>query len=214
MEAVILGHRLVFTTAESLFSPRRVDRGTLAMLALAGLRHDDLLLDLGCGYGAVGLTAAKILESSRVVMVDADPLAVMLARQNAATNGLSGLTILESDGFAAIRGRTFTVILCNPPYHSDFSVPRRFIEDAFAHLVPGGRCLFVVQRRLWYERKLRAVFGGVRVFPSGPYYVMTAEKRSATRPPKPKVKPPTRKHAKKLALHTRHQNRETTDITD
>lgn len=169
------------------------------MLSRAGLEPGDRLLDLGCGYGVVGLAAAKVIGADNVVMVDRDPAAVVCSRKNADANGLPGVTIVESDGFAALRGQRFTVILCNPPFHSDFSVARRLIAGAHRHLVMGGRCLFVVKRLLWYERKFRAVFGGVQVERVGSYYVLKAEKRSETIPRRLRLRRTTRKHEQKTA---------------
>jgi 16S rRNA (guanine1207-N2)-methyltransferase len=179
-EAVILGEALKFETAAGLFSPAGPDAGTLAMLARTELGPDDKVLDLGCGYGLVGMWAATIVGPSRVWMIDSEPHAADVARRNLALNGLAGAEVLVSDGVSALKETGFTRILCHPPYHSDFAVAKAFIEKGFNRLVLGGRMLMVTRREDWYRNKLTAIFGGVKVFPDGGYVVFEAEKRSAS----------------------------------
>jgi 16S rRNA (guanine1207-N2)-methyltransferase len=72
----------------------------------------------------------------------------------------------------------FDCILSNPPYHTDFSVAKRFIEKGFNRLKPGGRMYMVTKRKEWYKNKFISVFGGVRIYEIDGYYVFEAEKRS------------------------------------
>ncbi|HBP37710.1 MAG TPA: methyltransferase [Clostridiales bacterium] len=168
---------LELETDPQLFSPRQADAGTLAMLAQVQLRETDRVLDLGCGYGLVGLAAARVLGPDRVVLVDIDPLAVRLARQNAQRNRCPPVRIVTGDGPAATGPEQFNLILCNPPYHTDFTVARRFIEQSFSMLDEGGRLFMVVKRLTWYQKKMAGVFGGVQVKPVSGYYVLMSEKR-------------------------------------
>ena len=176
-DADINGVRLSFETSKTVFSPHGIDKGTRALLTAAVLLPDDKVLDLGCGYGAVGIYAAKRLGESRVVMSDIDPECTALSAVNARINQVGGVSIILSDGFTHIQDRDFTVILSNPPYHADFSVPKRFIEKGFNRLKIGGKMMMVAKRRKWYQNKLSAVFGGVRVSEIDGYFVFTAEKR-------------------------------------
>ena len=173
----LLGVPLRFETAATLFSPDRVDAGTRAMLSRVAFSPDDKVLDLGCGYGVIGIYAAKRIDAARVTMADIDTLAVRLAKVNAGLNGVPDVRVLQSDAFAGIGDTGYTLILCNPPYHEDLGVARRFIEKGFNRLALGGRMVLVVKRRLWYENKLSAIFGGAAVEEIDGYYVMTAEKR-------------------------------------
>jgi 16S rRNA (guanine1207-N2)-methyltransferase len=170
--------QLQFKTSPKLFSPGQLDRGTLAMLKHAAFTPSDKVLDLGCGYGAVGITAAKIVSPANVVMCDIDPAAVSCARENAELNDVAGIKIIESDGFKGLDETGFTIILSNPPYHTDFSVAKHFIEKGFNRLIVGGRFLMVTKRRDWYKNKITAIFGGVKVFDEEDYFVFAAEKRS------------------------------------
>ncbi len=182
-------------TEDGLFSPGHADRGTLAMLAHVSFSPTDRVLDLGCGCGIVGIYAAKCGVAS-VFMTDYDDRAVAVAKANCTLNQCS-CDVVQSDAFSQVEAdRHFTKILSNPPYHTDFSVAKRFIEGAFRHLDLGGQLVMVIKRLDWYQNKLRSVFGGVRVFETDGYFVLIAEKRSVRPPVKVKAAP---KLSKKLA---------------
>lgn len=135
------------------------------------------MLDLGCGYGVVGILAGRLIGCEKVILCDVSERAVTQARLNAERNGLPDLDIRRSDGFSHIPEKDFTLILSNPPYHTDFSVAKRFIEGGFQRLVSGGRLVMVTKRLDWYKNKLISVFGGVKIQEIEGYYVFTAEKR-------------------------------------
>jgi len=175
----INGIKLCFETAANSFSPRFIDKGTLAMLSAADLTDGARLLDLGCGYGVVGIYAAKLIGAQNVIMSDVDAENVELSKRNAALNDVSDIKIVLSDGFAGITDNGFTHILSNPPYQADFAVPKHFIEKGFNRLQIGGKMIMVTKRKLWYKNKLISIFGGVKITETGGYNVFIAEKRSA-----------------------------------
>ena len=173
------GQRLELETRPGLFSPEHADRGTLAMLSRARLEPGMKVLDLGCGCGLVGILAARICGEENAVLLDVDPLAVEVSRRNAERNGVPGVKIVLSDGFASLDETGFDLILSNPPYQSDFSVAKGFIEKGFNRLKLGGTLLMVTKRRDWYRNKLSAIFGGVRIWEIDGYLVFEAQKRDA-----------------------------------
>ena len=173
----ILGCPLELETCPGLFSPEHVDRGTLAMLSCAHFEPGMRVMDLGCGCGVVGIAAARVCGEENVLLSDIDPLAVQVAGRNAARNGLPGLRIVVSDGFKNVDASGFDLILSNPPYQSDFSVAKGFIEKGFNRLKLGGRLLMVTKRREWYRNKLVHIFGGVRIHEIDGYFVFEAERR-------------------------------------
>lgn len=174
----IMGESLTLETRPGLFSPEHADRGTLAMLSMVELQPGMRVMDLGCGCGIVGITAAKKCGAENVVMSDVDPNAVEAARENAERNGVDGVKIVVSDGFDGVDEVGFDLILSNPPYQTDFAVAKKFIEKGFNRLKVGGKMVMVTKRLDWYRNKLKAIFGGVRVQEIDGYYVFTAERRS------------------------------------
>jgi 16S rRNA (guanine1207-N2)-methyltransferase len=180
VNTIIQGVQLKFETEPGLFSPQSIDEGTASLLANVQFHENDKVLDLGCGYGAIGIYAAKRLDPKRVFLVDNDPAAVECAIRNAQLNGVEGVHIQCSDGFRGLNEKDFTKILCNPPYHSDFSVAKHFIEKGFNRLVVGGSMWMVTKREDWYRNKLKSIFGGVRVKRQNAYFVFEATKKTDT----------------------------------
>lgn len=182
----VQGVELVLQTNEEVFSPTAVDKGTRAMLSFVEFKEEDKVLDLGCGCGVVGICAAKQIGADKVVMCDVSENAVLLSKQNAKENGVEAVTIRQSDGLKEISENGFTLILSNPPYHTDFAVAKGFIEDGFKKLALGGKMVMVTKRLDWYRNKLSSVFGGVTVKEKDGYYVFIAEKRGNRKPKKEK----------------------------
>ncbi len=180
IQANIKGIPLVFETAKTVFSPDSVDRGTLAMLSAVEFAPGDKVLDLGCGYGVVGILAAKLVGAENVVMTDIDPNAIALAEKNATLNEVASVKVILSDGFRSVSDTDFTMILSNPPYHTDFSVAKHFIHKGFNRLRIGGRMYLVTKRDPWYRNKLTSIFGGVNLREIDGYTVFEAIKRRAT----------------------------------
>lgn len=178
---------LRFETDTSNFSPNSIDVGTLAMLSAVEFSPDDKILDMGCGYGVVGILAAKLIGQKKVTMCDISESAVKQAKINAELNGVPDIDIKISDGFSEIADNDFTLILSNPPYHADFSVPKHFIEVGFKKLAVGGKMVMVTKRLDWYKNKLTSVFGGVMVREIDGYYVFISEKRGERVPKKEKA---------------------------
>jgi len=169
---------LEFETGPRLFSPLHPDRGTMALLSTITFDAEDKVLDLGCGYGLVGIYAAKLIGGSRVWMSDNDPLALEFARRNLVRNGVLEANVVLSDGFHDLKEADFTNIIFNPPYHADFSVPKHFIEKGFNRLVIGGEMHLVTKRKTWYANKLTNIFGGCKVRAIDSYFVLQATKKS------------------------------------
>jgi len=183
IEIEISGVTLRLETGRGLFSPDRIDTGTLAMLSKVERIPGCKVLDLGCGYGAVGIFCG-LKGAAKVVMADNDPLAVRRSGENIELNGLKDILAVESDGYEHIADADFDLILSNPPYHADFSVPKKFIEGGFRRLITGGRMYMVTKRKEWYKRKFISVFGGVRITEEDGYFVFMAEKRPKDTGPK------------------------------
>lgn len=177
----ILGQEIVLETGEYYFSPKSIDKGTMFMLSKVQVTAEDKVLDLGCGYGVVGIFVAKGIGGEHVVMSDISEEALALTNSNLGRNGLNSVRVVKSNGLKEIPDKDFTLILSNPPYHTDFSVAKAFIEDGYKRLMLGGKLIMVTKRLTWYQNKITAVFGGVKVFEQEGYYVFVAEKRKGQR---------------------------------
>ena len=178
LTATIKGHELSFETHPKCFSPSQVDKGTLAMLEIIDFAPDDKVLDLGCGYGVVGITAAKHTAPENVFMSDINIVALQYAKQNAALNNVSGVQIIQSNAYENINETGFTIIAVNPPYHADFTVPKLFIEKGFNRLTIGGKFYMVTKRKDWYKNKFIAIFGGVRIHENDGYFIFEANRKN------------------------------------
>ena len=181
----VKGIDLHLTTAPDLFAPKAPDAGTTLMLEEIVFEPTDKVLDLGCGYGLVGVVAAQFVPAERIFLIDNDPNATEAARINLDRADAHGAKVILSDGFNQLRETDFTKIVSHPPYHSDFSVAKHFIEKGFNRLQIGGTMVMVTRRETWYRNKLSAIFGGVRVKARNGYFVFQAEKRSSQYHKKP-----------------------------
>ena len=138
-----LGNALTFITDAGVFSRDGLDRGTELLLeALPPL--SGRVLDLGCGWGAVGVALGKRWPELEIVMTDINSRAVELARRNLAENGVKA-TVLQGDGFAAVEG-CFDAIVTNPPIRTGKAVIYGLFAQARDYLTPDG-ALYVVIRK-------------------------------------------------------------------
>ncbi|HIU29966.1 MAG TPA: methyltransferase, partial [Candidatus Egerieisoma faecipullorum] len=123
-----------------------------------------------------------------ITMCDISESAIKQAKINAKLNQVPDIDIRLSDGLQNVSDNDFTLILSNPPYHTDFSVPKHFIEVGFKKLVLGGKLIMVTKRLDWYKNKLISTFGGVQIHEINGYYVFIAEKRKDNAPKKERKK--------------------------
>ena len=172
---------LTVRTESSLFSPREPDKGTLAMLRHVEFQIEDKVLDLGCGCGIVSLAAAAFgVKPQNIVLTDVDELAVKTAEKNLKENGFDGAVFVSGDALTNVPGSDFSLILSNPPYHTDFKVAKTFIEKGFNRLRIGGKMFMVTKRKDWYKNKLISIFGGVKIYEKDGYFIFESQKRAMT----------------------------------
>jgi 16S rRNA (guanine1207-N2)-methyltransferase len=158
-----IGHgqaQYTIVTMPGIFAWDRVDESTALLLDHLGAETDTETLDLGCGYGLLGLAAAK--TGARVTLVDDDLRAVRCVKASIQANDLEHCChVIASDVTSALRDRHFDLILCNPPFEPEpeNSVTARMIHEARDRLRPGGRLRIVVSRFLTYDQLVRDTFG-------------------------------------------------------
>lgn len=142
VEARLLGHTLTFQTTPGLFSTDRVDDGTRLLLEHLPERSPASVLDLGCGWGALGLPIARAHPDASCLLVDRDALAAAWAGRNARSMSLANVVARAGLGYRDVEGR-FDWVLCN--------VPARIGEQAIEYIVGAGAA------RLSVEGELRVV---------------------------------------------------------
>jgi len=155
--------RLRFRSDAGLFSAGHVDEGTDLLL-----RHippfSGSLLDLGCGWGAAGVTLGKAYGLGSITMSDINPKALALAQHNCAQNGVTAQLVL-SDGFAALDG-SYDVIALNPPIHAGKDVMFALYSGAAKRLNAGGALYVVILKKHGAQstlKKLTEIFGSCEV---------------------------------------------------
>jgi 16S rRNA G1207 methylase RsmC len=170
------GHSLTFHSTWGLFSPREVDEGTELLLRHIEVRPEDDCLDLGCGYGPIGLTLAKLAPAGETLMVDKDFMAVDYANLNARLNHIANARAMLSNAFQHLDERRFDLVASNVPAKVGKEMLAIMLNDAHAHLRPGGRIWVVTitgLRRL-FERSLEDIFGNYEKVKQGKTYTVAS----------------------------------------
>jgi len=156
------GFPFLFVTDAGVFSRDGVDEGSRTLIGMMDFPSGARVLDIGCGYGPIGLAAARLAPRGHVTMTDINERAAELARENAALNGIGNVTVKTGDLFEPVAGETFDVILANPPIRAGKAVVYRLFEEAKAHLAPGGAFWVVVHNKQGApsaRKKLEELFG-------------------------------------------------------
>ncbi len=147
LEVRLLGRMWTFRTDAGVFSKGDVDYGSRLLIETMTIPQDAEVLDVGCGYGPIGIAAASMADRGTAVLVDVNERALELAAENAETNRIRNVQVLQSDLFAALAGRTFTHIVSNPPIRAGKQVVHRLFEEAHRHLKLDGELWIVIQKK-------------------------------------------------------------------
>ncbi|GGG10729.1 class I SAM-dependent methyltransferase [Paenibacillus aceti] len=164
-EAKLRGYTLRFVSDAGVFAKGGVDYGSRTLIEAMEIPEAAEVLDVGCGYGPIGLTAAKLAAQGHITMIDVNGRAVELARENARNNQIDNATILESDLFAALdEGSQFDVVLTNPPIRAGKEVVHAIFAGAYERLRSGGSLWIVIQKKQGApsaKQKLESLFAEV-----------------------------------------------------
>ena len=166
---VLRGRSLNFRTDSAVFSRREVDAGTRLLIDAVDVKASDCVLDLGCGYGPIGIALAGTVDGVRIVMTDVNRRAVRLARKNAESNGVRA-DVREGALYEPVAGLAFDHIVSNPPIRAGKAVVHAIVDGAPGHLVDGGSLWLVARTQQGAPslmRKMEDVFGNVEVVARG-----------------------------------------------
>lgn len=179
-DAELRGRLLRFESTWGLFSPREIDEGTRLLLQRIEVADTADCLDLGCGYGPIGLTLAAWAPRGRTLMVDKDFVAVDFAARNAAANRLANASALLSNGFDQVPDDVrFDLIASNVPAKVGKELLAILLHDAHRHLRPGGALYLVTINGLreFIKRNLKEVFGNYDKVKQGAHYTVARAER-------------------------------------
>lgn len=172
------GRSLFLHSLPGIFSYHKLDEGTRLLLANLEVPDQAMVLDLGCGYGIIGLMAA-MSGANQVDLVDVNLLAVAAAHKNLEYHQINNARIFPSDGTSAVADQRYHLIATNPPFHTgkdvNYIVANAFIAQARQVLIPGGRFLLVSNKFIRYDKLMEKTFDTVeRIAETNKYHLLAA----------------------------------------
>ena len=177
LKVTLLGQSFTFLTDSGVFSKKMVDYGSQILLNTLNFEKGKTLLDLGCGYGPLGISLAKV-QDVKPTMVDINNRAIDLAKQNAQKNGVEA-DIFQSNIYEKVNG-TFDYIISNPPIRAGKQVVHTIISESINYLKVGGNLTIVIQKKQGApsaKAKMEEVFGNVEILKRDKgYYILRSEK--------------------------------------
>ena len=176
IQTTLLGHDLTLKTRWGVFSPRAIDEGTLLLMKYLDINEHDKCLDLGCGYGPIGLSVAKSCPQGEVHMVDKDFVAVELSNNNAKLNHSDNAKAYLSDAFLSVnKDNYFDQIISNVPAKVGREQLSIILYDAYDALKPGGKITFVTINGLrnFIKDNFKSVFGNYKKLKQGQKYTIS-----------------------------------------
>ncbi|SFR54933.1 class I SAM-dependent methyltransferase [Thiomicrospira sp. ALE5] len=181
IQTQLLGTPLTFKTTWGIFSPREIDAGTLLLLRYLNIQPDEVALDIGCGYGPIGLAIAAKAPQGQVHMVDKDFVAVDYANKNARLNGFDHAKAYLSNGLSAVpKEIQFTTVVSNIPAKVGKEMLSILLHDIHTQLAPGGQLVVVTINGLrdYMKRNFKEVFGNYEKVKQGKDYTISRAVKS------------------------------------
>ena len=173
----LLGESFQFYTDAGVFSKKMIDFGSQVLLNSLDLEDGKTLLDVGCGYGPLGISLAKV-QGVKVTMIDINSRAIDLAKQNAERNQVDA-DIFQSNIYESVTGK-FDYVISNPPIRAGKKVVHQVITGSVDHLKPGGDLTIVIQKKQGApsaKAKMEDVFGNAEIVKKDKgYYILRSEK--------------------------------------
>lgn len=147
IQETLRGRTYTFVTDAGVFSKKGVDYGSKVLIESLQISERSEVLDVGCGYGPMGIAASGLAIHGTVTMVDINERAVELARMNAERNRVTNVEIMQSDKLDAVINRTFDVVITNPPIRAGKETVHQIFEQAHQVLRDGGSLWIVIQKK-------------------------------------------------------------------
>lgn len=176
IQSNLAGKDLKFATTWGIFSPREIDSGTDLFLKYLEIKEDEVALDIGCGYGPIGLAIAANAPKGQVHMVDKDFVAVDYSNKNAKLNNLPNAQAYLSNGLSAVpKDIQFTTVVSNIPAKVGKEMLSIMLHDVHNQLAPGGQFVVVTINglRQYMKRNFMEVFGNYEKVKQGKDYTIS-----------------------------------------
>ena len=180
---ILKGIPFQFVSDNGVFSKHTIDFGSRLLIESYDVPtefQNGKLLDVGCGYGPMGLAFAKVFPNITVEMVDVNERAIELAKKNARENQISNVMIHESNLYESVSSNEYAVILSNPPIRAGKEVVHTILEEAFDRLITDGQLVIVIQKKQGApsaQKKMQEVFGNVeRIALDKGYWILVSTK--------------------------------------
>ncbi len=170
---VLRGHTFVFVTDTGVFARGKLDRGTELLAEQLAVAPDAHVLDVGCGYGVLGIVAAILAPNGRVVMTDVNERAIDLAARNIRANAVPHAEVRRGAFYDVVTGERFDAIVSNPPIRAGKKVVFRIVDEAADHLRAGGSLWMVARTRQGarsLERRIAQALGACDTVARGSGY--------------------------------------------
>lgn len=181
IRARLRNNELEFWTGAGVFSGKKVDKGSELLANECVLKEKWKVLDLGCGYGPIGIAAAKAFPSADVILTDINRRAVKLARMNKKLNRLSNVSVVQGDIYENVKGK-FDTILLNPPQTAGKDICFEMIELAPRFLKKNSLLQVVARHNKGgkaLSEKMKSVFNNVKeISKKSGYRIYVSEIRS------------------------------------
>jgi 16S rRNA (guanine1207-N2)-methyltransferase len=179
---MLCNHNFIIRSLPGVFSYDKLDEGTKMLVEAAEAAGAANVLDMGCGYGVIGLVASA-QGAGTVHMVDNDLLAIAACVETLSVNGVTKAQVFAGDLLAPVLFNKYDLILSNPPFHAgqavNYQIASAMIGQSFQALAPSGKLVIVANRFIRYDQLIESVFGNVSTLAeSGKFHVLCGLKSS------------------------------------
>lgn len=166
--------KLSFHSVPGVFAHHRIDEGAIALIDTVKADTNDVVLDMGCGVGTVGIAIAKYYGVKESIFIDSNIRALDCAKINTEINNIEKCSFILSD--EGLKQKKATIFVGNPPYFSNFRIADLFIDNAYSTLKKGGTAYIVAKNIKHIQSAMLKVFGNADIISKRGYNIAISTK--------------------------------------